>query len=285
MPEGDTVIRAAARLHRAFAGRELTRAELRWPTLAAARLSGTTTIDVVARGKHLLHRFGDRRTLHTHLKMEGEWRVVDPGKLGGWGRNPDVRVLLSTGATAAVGVRLGSVDVVDTEAESDLVGHLGPDVLGADWDQLQAARNLTAASGTIGAALLDQRNLAGVGTLWAAESLFLEGVSPWSPAAELSDAGLSGLLDRVSVMMRYGARTGNQGGAAYLSGAMTHRRDATFVHARSGRPCRRCGGQVRVAAIGVPPRDRVMFYCPRCQGGLAPADDGRTQRPLGSTRR
>jgi endonuclease-8 len=57
----------------------------------------------------------------------------------------------------------------------------------------------------------------------------------------------------------------------------------TYVHGRSGRPCRRCGGSVRVAMSGPPTRERTLFYCPACQGGLAPTDDGRPQRPLGSS--
>ena len=58
--------------------------------------------------------------------------------------------------------------------------------------------------------------------------------------------------------------------------------EESYVHARSGRPCRRCGDTVRVATTGVVPRDRTMFSCPTCQGGLAPTDDGRPQRPLGT---
>ena len=60
--------------------------------------------------------------------------------------------------------------------------------------------------------------------------------------------------------------------------------EAHYVHARSGRACRRCGTTVRVAPIGEPTRERTMFYCPGCQGGLGPTDDGRRQAPLGSTR-
>ncbi len=60
--------------------------------------------------------------------------------------------------------------------------------------------------------------------------------------------------------------------------------EAHYVHARSGRPCRRCGTTLRVAMIGEPTRERTMFYCPGCQGGLGPTDDGRPQAPLGSNR-
>ena len=84
----------------------------------------------------------------------------------------------------ASGLRLGMLDLVPTGQEDTLVGHLGPDVLGPDWDADRgagepAARLRSARSAT---ALLDQRNLAGVGTLWASESLFLERIHPWTPA-------------------------------------------------------------------------------------------------------
>jgi ferredoxin len=58
-----------------------------------------------------------------------------------------------------------------------------------------------------------------------------------------------------------------------------------YVHARSGRPCLRCGTAIRLAPIGVAPQDRVAFYCPNCQRGPAPTDGGRPQRPLGASRR
>jgi len=71
MPEGDTVHRTAERLHRALAGRIVQRAKLRWPRVPDADLAGAHTLEVVARGKHLLHRFDSGITLHTHLRMEG----------------------------------------------------------------------------------------------------------------------------------------------------------------------------------------------------------------------
>ena len=78
--------------------------------------------------------------------------------------------------------------------------------------------------------------------------------------------------------------TGRQHAVQSTTGSR-RRGENTWVHGRSGRPCRRCGGTVRVAMIGPPTRERTMFYCPACQGGLAPTDDGRPQRPLGSGRR
>ena len=279
MPEGDTVWRTAARLHEALAGERLERADLRWPSLASADLRGARTLEVRSRGKHLLHRLDTGLTLHSHLRMEGQWRIeataaLPPRLL----TNGQLRVLLGTTRWTALGLRLGMLDLVATDAEDSLVGHLGPDVLGPDWDPQRAAANLAASQETIGAALLDQRTLAGVGTMYAAESLFLERLGPWTPAASLAAPTIACLVERAHRLLDTGRR-----GAIQSTTGSTRRGETTFVHGRSGRPCRRCGTTVRVAMVGAPPQERTMFYCPGCQGGLGPTDDGRPQRPLGAT--
>lgn len=279
MPEGDTVWRTAARLHEALAGERLERADLRWPSLATADLRGARTLEIRSRGKHLLHRLDTGLTLHSHLRMEGQWRIeataaLTPRLL----TNDQLRALLGTTRWTAIGLRLGMLDLVATDAEDSLVGHLGPDVLGPDWDPQRAAANLAASQETIGAALLDQRTLAGVGTMYAAESLFLERLGPWTPAASLAAPTIAGLVERAHRLLDTGRRS-----AIQSTTGSTRRGETTFVHGRSGRPCRRCGTTVRVAMVGAPPQERTMFYCPGCQGGLGPTDDGRPQRPLGAT--
>lgn len=279
MPEGDTVWRTAARLHEALAGERLERADLRWPSLATADLRGARTLEVRSRGKHLLHRLDTGLTLHSHLRMEGQWRIeataaLTPRLL----TNDQLRALLGTTRWTALGLRLGMLDLVATDAEDSLVGHLGPDVLGPDWGPQRAAANLAASQETIGAALLDQRTLAGVGTMYAAESLFLERLGPWTPAASLNSATIVGVVERAHRLLDTGRRS-----AIQSTTGSTRRGETTFVHGRSGRPCRRCGTTVRVAMVGAPPQERTMFYCPGCQGGLGPTDDGRPQRPLGAT--
>ena len=278
MPEGDTVWRTAHRLHQALAGERVEVWDLRFPELATTDLRGATTIEVVSRGKHILHRLDAGVTLHSHLRMEGQWRVEAPADLPRWLRRADLRAAVATSQWGALGLRLGMLDLVPTDRENELVGHLGPDVLGPDWDADLAVANLRASPTTIGAALLDQRNLAGVGTLWASESLFIERVPPWTPAADLAPEvvdRLVGRAHRLIDMARHHAvqsSTGNR-----------RRGEESYVHARSGRPCRRCGTGIRVAMIGPAGKERTMFYCPGCQGGLGPTDDGRPQRPMGST--
>lgn len=277
MPEGDTVWRTAQRLDQVFAGQELTRTDLRWPDLATIDFAGATTIEVVARGKHLLHRLDSGWTIHSHLRMEGQWRVEDAAAAR---PNSQTRAVLSTRQWTALGQRLGMLDVVTTPLEDTLVGHLGPDLLGPDWDADRASANLAAAGTTIGAALLDQRNLAGLGTLYASEALFLQHLNPWTPVAELTGGQLATLVERAGRLLQAGRRS-----VVQSTTGSTRRGETHWVHARSGLPCRRCGEGVRVALIGPPTRERTMFYCPTCQGGLAPTDDGRPQRPLGSGRR
>lgn len=280
MPEGDTVWRTATRLHQALAGRDIVESDLRWPEISTADLTGRSTLEVVSRGKHILHRIEGGLTLHSHLRMEGQWRVeATPGLADRWRRHPQLRALVGAADWTALGLRLGMLDLVPTAREAELVGHLGPDVLGPDWDLGRAVDNVAASHAPVGQALLDQRNLAGVGTLWCAEALFLEGVPPWTPVGELDRSVLERVVARAQRLVDNGRRHAMQ------SSTGSYRPDdAHYVHARSGRPCRRCGATVRVAPIGDPTRERTMFYCPGCQGGLGPTDDGRPQTPLGSSR-
>ena len=282
MPEGDVVWRTADRLNQALAGRALTACDLRWPSLATVDLTGRTVIEVVSRGKHLLLRTDGEPTLtlHSHLRMDGSWHVHRTGESWGSARSTDhVRAVLANAEWTAVGHKLGLLDLVPTAQEGSLVGHLGPDVLGPDWDQGAVVATLRGQpERTIGEALLDQRVLAGVGTMFMAETLFLRGLSPWTPVAE------SGDLDAVVALSHRLLEANRQRAVQSTTGDLRPGRER-WVHARSGRPCLRCGTSVRVAMIGAAPQQRTAFYCPSCQRGPTPTDDGRRQRPLGSSPR
>lgn len=277
MPEGDTIWRTANRLNEALAGELIIDADLRWPGISTADLRGMRTLQVVSRGKNLLHRLDAGLTIHSHLRMEGQWRVESTEGLAKRAlANPQLRAVLATARWTALGLRLGTLHLLATSDEGRLLGHLGPDVLGPDWDPAEAAKRLAACSTPIGSALLDQRNLAGVGTLYASEALFLERLSPWHPAAGLAGAQISQLVERVHRLLDV-----NRDNAIQSTTGVQRRSETTYVHGRSGRPCRRCGDLVRVSSLGIPPQDRAFFYCPTCQGGLAPGDQGRRQGSLG----
>jgi len=211
--------------------------------------------------------------------MDGSWsvhRTEGTGSAGTTGHG--VRAVLANPVWTAVGHHLGMLDLVPSDREVDLVGHLGPDVLGPGWDGAEAARRLAAVPGRpVGEALLDQRVLAGVGTFYLSEALFLRGVTPWTPAGETDTVALADLVHRLLLA--------NCDRTIQVTTGDARRGQEQWVHGRSGHPCRRCGQPVRVAMIGRPPQQRTAFYCPSCQRGPAPTDDGRPQRPLGASRR
>ena len=121
---------AAQRMNTALAGATLLRGEFRIPQLATIDLTGATVREVVPRGKHLLIRLADERTLRTHFRMDGSWHIYRPGTKWHGGPAYDVRLVLTTPDWECVGYRLHDIDLVPTAEEDRLVGHLGPDVLG-----------------------------------------------------------------------------------------------------------------------------------------------------------
>src|SRR6202020_2792352 len=156
MPEGDTVWHTAATLREHLAGQTLTRCDVRVPRFATVDLTGDLVDEVLSRGKHLFIRVG-RASIHSHLKMDGSWRVgpMSQGRVPGGHR---ARIILEANSVRAVGVDLGVLEVLDRDHDGDAVAHLGPDLLGEDWDPQVAAANLTADQDrSIAEALLDQR--------------------------------------------------------------------------------------------------------------------------------
>ena len=248
----------ARRLHAALAGRVLTRSDFRVPRFATADLSGQQVTETVSRGKHLLTRTDAGITVHTHLRMDGSWRVRPAAERASGGHR--IRLILANDTWQAVGYLLGVVEILPTAAEQRAVGHLGPDLLGPDWDPAEAERRLrTDPARPVGEALLDQRNLAGIGNIYKAETLFLRGRrtrgarSARSPTSPRSSGLAQRLLD--ANKERFGmVTTGSQ-----------RRGEETWVYGRAGQPCRRCGTPVRSADQGRDPEGRVTYWCPSCQ--------------------
>jgi endonuclease-8 len=257
VPEGDTVWLTARRLHQALAGRVLTRSDVRVPRYATTNLTGRTVTEVAARGKHLLIRIEGGITVHTHLRMDGSWRVRPARER--IANSHRIRLVLANDTWQAVGYQLGIVEVLPTAREASVVGHLGPDLLGPDWDEAEAARRLRAAPArAIGEALLDQRNLAGIGNIFLTEMLFLRGVSPWRPVAEVAD--LDALIELGRRLLE-----ANKDRIGQVTTGVWRPGEQTWVYGRAGRPCRRCGTPIRAAEQGGDTTERITFWCPHCQ--------------------
>jgi endonuclease-8 len=261
------------------------------PRFATTDLTGRAVQDVTSRGKHILARVDGGVTIHTHLRMDGSWRIRPAG--GYPPRDHRVRLVLANQRWQAVGYLLGVVEVLPTASEDDAVGHLGPDLLGPDWDRAEAVRRLRADPGrAISEALLDQRNLAGIGNFYKSEVLFLRGVSPWRQVGDAGD------LDAMVELARR-LLDANKDRATQVTTGNPARGHQSWVYGRAGQACRRCGTLVRTAtavpATAVPAtaasataasataasgtvaasareasaatRDRVTFWCPACQPG------------------
>jgi endonuclease-8 len=260
VPEGDTVWNTAQLLHRALAGARLTGTQFRLPTLATTDLVGWSVRESASRGKHLLLRLlgpdgASRLTLHSHLRMDGAWRVFGSGER--WSGRPAhlIRVVLRTDTAVAVGYHLHEVALVPSAEEDRLVGSLGPDLLGADWDPAEAVRRLRAHPQlSIAEALLDQANLAGIGNLYKCELLFLRGVAPWTPVGQVVD--LPALVD-----LAHRVLSANRGRWTQSTTGSLRRGQTSYVYGRAGLPCRRCGTLVRSREYA----GRITYWCPVCQ--------------------
>jgi endonuclease-8 len=269
VPEGDTVWLAAKRMHDALAGRSLTTTDFRVPQHATADLVGRTVIEVVPRGKHMLTRIEGGVTLHTHFKMAGTWRLFRPGERRSGGKDHEIRVILGNPEWEAIGYRLQLVELIATADEATAVGHLGPDLLGPDWDEVEAVRRLECMPDrAVAEALLDQRNLAGIGNLYKTEVLFLTGITPWTTVDDVKD--LTGLVRRARRLLR-----ANRDHSAQTTTGSLRRGEEHWVFERQNRPCRRCGSRIRSAMQGARsdrpvPYDRVCYWCEVCQAGPSP---------------
>jgi len=257
MPEGDTLWRAARTLDASLSGRALTAADLRVPVYSTADLKGRRVESVAARGKHILMHLNDDLVLHTTLGMDGSWRVFRTGQRWSGGPWHQIRAVLTTADVAAVGYRLPHVNLWSPAQTTAALDYLGPDLLGPDWDPQEATdRLLRNPTIELGVALLDQRNLAGIGNVFKSEISFLTRNNPWTRLRNIPNiAEVVGTSQDLLFSNRNRSRrltTPDPG-------------DPLWVYRRTTRPCRRCGGPIRCAMQGASPAQRSTWWCPACQ--------------------
>jgi endonuclease VIII len=250
MPEGDTVWHTAAELREHLAGRTLTRCDVRVPRFATVDLTGQVVDEVLSRGKHLFIRVG-QASIHSHLKMDGSWRVGNPRVRV----DHRARIILEANEIRAVGVDLGVLDILDRARDGEAVAHLGPDLLGDDWDPAVATANLTARPNRpIAETLLDQRVLAGVGNVYCSELCFISGNLPTAPVSALADPRR--LVSRARDMLWANRFRWNR-----CTTGDTRAGRQLWVYGRAGQPCRRCATPINYDDAG----ERVAYWCPTCQ--------------------
>jgi len=245
MPEGDALHRAARRLQ-VLVG-ERVEVEAVHPRArakgVAERLDGRVLESVEAQGKNLLLCFEGGYVLRSHLRMNGSWRIVPAAA-----ETPGLPWLVLRGREWNAVLRGGSV----LELTDRATRRLGPDILAEPPDFAAMLARLRAADQRreLGEALLDQRLVAGIGTVWRAESLWEARISPWLTLAATTEAELEAVVEAAARLMRL---------------SLDGRRHDRRVYRRAGRPCPRCGATIRSGGQG--DDNRFAYWCPGCQRG------------------
>lgn len=251
MAEGDTIHRAAQRIGAALAGEVLAVAapNPRGRASGVERLDGRTLDQVEARGKHLLLHFGDA-VLHSHLGMNGSWRIASRGasldKLAS-----SAWVVLAGEEQQAAQFGGPTLRVLSSAQlrRDPVLSRLGADILAADFDFEAAVRSLrSAGERDVGDALLDQGLIAGVGNIFKSEACFAAEIDPWRGVADLTDEQLGRVLSCARRLMQESVAGG---------------RPSRAVYRRAGQPCPRCGAAILSRGQG--DANRTTYWCPRCQ--------------------
>lgn len=263
MPEGHTIHRIARRQRRDLVGRAVASSSPQGRFDAGAGVvDGSACTGVDALGKHLFVRFGPR-TVHVHLGLFGRFRRIPAQDASPPSGN--TRWLV---ATEAVEWRLSgptACEVMDPGSEEELRARLGPDPLAGDGpdafvDRLDRTRR------PIGHVLLDQAVIAGLGNVYRAETLFVAGIDPRRPSADLSDGERRRIWDVAAGQLAAGERAGRIVTVEPADVGVDRRSDVPrserlYVYRRDGRPCRRCGSAIASAEAG----GRTIWWCPGCQ--------------------
>jgi endonuclease VIII len=257
VPEGDTIAYAAQRMRPVLEGHVPEAIRMprprhaldRWPE----RLAGRAVTEIRTHGKHLFLAFEGDLTIHSHLRMTGSWATYEPGRR--WRRSPGRAWLILERAGHQVVQFDGPVLELLTDSRTRFdqrLAALGPDILAETFDAARFLARLRRDDPTrgFGDALLDQRNVAGIGNLWKSESCWDAAVDPWRPVGEVSDGEALAVIEAARPRMFESARTG-------------HQDEVRRVFQRPGEPCHRC--QTKIVARGQGDDNRTTFWCPGCQ--------------------
>jgi endonuclease VIII len=267
VPEGHTLHRLA-RLHQRRFGAApvaVSSPQGRFASSAAV-VDGRVLRRAGAWGKHLFHHYADGPIVHVHLGLYGtftEWERPGDGTLPEAVGQVRMRMV---GADYGTDLRGPTVcEVVDEGQVADVVAKLGPDPLRNDADPSWAWGRITKSRRPIGALLMDQTVIAGVGNVYRSELLFRHRIDPFRPGQKISDAEFDAAWTDLVALMKVGLRRGkiiavrpehDHGAPSYRPG-----RPRTYVYRRAGEPCRVSGDPIRTAVL----EGRNVFWCPTCQ--------------------
>jgi endonuclease VIII len=274
VPEGDTIFRAARALHRALAGKVVTRFETAYAHLAKVdddkKLAGRTIEQVEARGKWLLMYFSGDLILVTHMRMNGSWHIYRAGER--WRRpRRDMRIVIETAEWSAVGFAVPVAEFHSTASllRNSVIPASELDLLKQDFDSSEAIANLRKhADEPIGEVLLNQKAIAGIGNVYKSEICFMCGVNPFRQVQTLNLGQLEQVVFTARKFLALNVAENASGEISTYADLRSTTRAADhtarlWVYGRRGEPCRRCGTPIEMRKQG--PGARSTFWCPLCQ--------------------
>ena len=261
MPEGHTLHRLARLHHRRYAGEQVRVSSPQGRFTDSVMIDRQVFIKATAWGKHLFHHY-DSGVVHVHLGLYGTFREIRtpmPAPVG----QVRMRIIGSEYGTDLRGPT--ACDVIDEAQMSAILARLGPDPLRKDADYVAAWKRISKSRKAIGALLMDQSVMAGVGNVYRAELLFRHGIDPYRPGVDVGRTEFTAAWADLVELMKVGVRRGriivirpedDHGPPGYRP-----RSPRTYVYRRTGQPCRLCDTPIRAALM----EGRNLFWCPGCQ--------------------
>ena len=265
MPEGHTLHRLARAQQKMFTGHEIGASSPQGRFAAGAELiDGQVLRRVDAYGKHLWQHYPGGVTLHIHLGLYGKFTT-------GTGEPPEprgaLRLRLITGEHWTDLRGPTACELLDPPEVAAILARLGPDPLRSDADPDRAYQRIARSRTAIGALLMDQAVIAGIGNVYRAELLFRHRIDPFSPGRDLDEGRWQQMWADLVILMKAGVRSGRivtirDEDRTRKRGPLS-RSEAGYVYRRTGLPCRVCGTEVTTAVMV----GRNLFWCPTCQAG------------------
>lgn len=292
MPEGPEVRRYADALGEVLTGRTIksltarTKNARKWLQDNDGCLIGRRVKSVRSHGKHLVGLIAGDFYFHSHLMMWGRWQTFSPEPSAEIDRRERARIVVEGGAAILFSAPIFNVGKGDPYSQVEHLGTLGPDVLPykGSFKQKEFQRRLLEDGNrdvSIGAALLNQQILAGLGNYLRAEVLFACRINPWRKVGDLSAAEVRCLSQNAPALAR---RSYLHAATATDEDRERMKQDKSLVYQlgreygtrhwvfrRTNLPCLRCAQPVRqlrqvTHGVGEEERERIIYFCEKCQG-------------------